>query len=212
MLFVNTRVARLRAALLGRDRAPEPGFHMLEERCIADRPADAFGPAQALLFSPVIPDCGRQGAEVRIPLLQRRYRGDAVIAAQELRVHARPGPGTRILDQPRPHRIEQHVTHGSGQMRLVHRHGAEPALPEMFRSFLPLVGGAGVAAVDFRERPAQAVRVPGQQDQMHVVGQQAPSPDLGARRLAGLAQKVPLQGIFAGTEKVRCLPLPRCVT
>ena len=62
-------------------------------------------------------------------------------------------------------------------MVLIHRRGAEPALPEVAGLLLPRMDGARIGAVQPRQRPPQAVGVGRRQDQVHVVGHQAPAPD-----------------------------------
>ena len=56
--------------------------------------------------------------------------------------------------------------------------------------------GAGVAAMHPREGAAQAVPVPGRQDQVHMVGHQAPSPDLDPGGAAFAAQQVAIERVI----------------
>jgi hypothetical protein len=72
---------------------------------------------------------------------------------------------------------------------LVHRDGAEAALPEMAGLPLPCVNDARIAAMHRRERAAQAVCVAGHQDEMHVIGHQAPGQDLHVGRTAVLREQ-----------------------
>jgi hypothetical protein len=68
----------------------------------------------------------------------------------------------------------------------------------------PLQSGmhvSGIAAVDHRQRPAQAVLVMRHQDEMDVVGHQHPRPDLNARSRAVLAEQVAVQRVICIAEE-----------
>ena len=80
-------------------------------------------------------------------------------------------------------------------MRRVHRHGAEPPLPEMPGPLLARMDCAGIGAMHPREGAPQAVRVAGHQDQMDMVGHQAPGPDLDAGGAAGAAEEIAIEHI-----------------
>jgi len=94
------------------------------------------------------------------------------------------------------HGVLDDVTIGGGEMVLVHRHRAEPPLPEMPGAALARMDSARVSAMDARQDPAQPVFVLGAQDQMNVVGHQRPSPDrdLGFARRA--AEEVAIGGVI----------------
>ena len=94
-------------------------------------------------------------------------------------------------------------------MRLVHDHGAEPALPEMDGSLAPRMDDAGIAAVDGGERPAQAVGIRRHQDEVNMVGHQAPCPHFDIGGMAMLGEQVAVERIVASEKKVRARPLPR---
>jgi len=66
-------------------------------------------------------------------------------------------------------------------------YGAEPALPEMAAAFAPRMDDAGITAVHGGERPAQAVGIRRHQDEMNMVGHQAPGPhfDIGGAAMLG---------------------------
>jgi hypothetical protein len=77
---------------------------------------------------------------------------------------------SRALDKTRPHRVERDVAQRRGEVRLVHDHGAEPALPEMAAALAPRMDDAGITAVHGGERPAQAVGIRRRQDEVDMVG------------------------------------------
>ena len=67
---------------------------------------------------------------------------------------------------------------GRRQVWLVHRHGTEPALPQMARPAVAGIDEAGVAAMGIREGAPQPVLVGRHDDQVDVVGHEAIGPDL----------------------------------
>jgi hypothetical protein len=54
-------------------------------------------------------------------------------------------------------------------MRLVHRHTAEAALPEMAGSLAACVNDACITAMDRGQRTAQAIRVRRYENEVHVI-------------------------------------------
>src|SRR5207237_1236558 len=56
---------------------------------------------------------------------------DTVIATTEMRTHARPRPIFGPLDQASAHGIKRDIAVGGDEVLLIHRHRAEPRLPEM---------------------------------------------------------------------------------
>ena len=91
-------------------------------------------------------------------------------------MHARPGPFLSSRREPRAHRVERDIAQGCEQVRLVHRHAAEPALPEVAGALLASMDPPGIGAVDLGERGAQGIDMVGHHDQVDVVGHQDPAP------------------------------------
>ena len=86
-------------------------------------------------------------------------------------------------------------------MLLIHRHRAEPALPEMAGALAPRMNDAGVTAMHRRQRPAQAVGVGRHQNQMHMIGHQAPRPHLHAGRAAVLPEQIAVERVIGVAEE-----------
>jgi hypothetical protein len=86
-------------------------------------------------------------------------------------------------------------------MRFVHDDRAETPLPEMAGSSAPRMNGAGITPMHRRQRPAQPVRIGGHQDEVHVVGHQAPRPDRDIGRLAMRAQEIAIERIVGVAEE-----------
>jgi len=84
---------------------------------------------------------------------------------------------------------------------LVHRDGAEAALPEMSGFLLPRMDDAGIGAVHLCERAPQAVRVGRRQDQMHMVWHKAPRPGADIDSAAMLDQQGLVERVVLGREK-----------
>lgn len=140
--------------------------------------------------------------------------GDAIAPRGiEQSVHARPTPRLGPRDQPGAHRIERDIPERRQQMRLIHRHAAEAALPEMSGALFARVDAPGIGPMHFRERRAQPIDAIGHQHQVAVIGHQHPAPDRDAPRRAMLGQQIAVGGV-AGIVEERPLPtmLPRCVT
>lgn len=92
-------------------------------------------------------------------------------------------------------------------MGFIHRHGPEPALPEMPGSLVTGIDSGGIAAVGVGDTAAQAFRISGHDDQVDMVGHQAPSPDLAAGLRQSNAQKITLGLIVGTTKETRFLPV-----
>ena len=80
-------------------------------------------------------------------------------------------------------------------MLLVHRDGAEAALPEMTAAFAPRLDHAGIATMRPRQRPAQPVGIGRHQNEVDVVRHQAPGPHLDFGRAAILGEQVAVKRI-----------------
>lgn len=147
------------------------GLDFIPEGVAAERPADGFGLAQAVEHGRV-GRCRDERGEVGDAVADGSDLGNAIVAAGEMGVDARPWPVLRPLGQAGAHRVEGDVTDGRLQMGLVHDHGAEPALPEMAGALQAGMDVAGIAAMHRGEGAAQPVAVRGHQDQVDMVGHQ----------------------------------------
>jgi len=94
-------------------------------------------------------------------------------------------------------------------MGLVHDHGAEPALPEMAGALAPRMDDAGITAVHGGKRPEKAIGIRRHQDEVDVVGHQAPGPHVDIGGAAMLGEEVAVERIV-GVEKegARARPSP----
>ena len=111
------------------------GFDRLDKCRASDGAPDTFRAARPIMHC-LIPLAPRQqGGHVGEPSIDGSGCRGAVVAARKMRMRAGPGPVPRVLDQPGPHGIEQDIAHGRRQMRLIHRHSAETALPEVAGTF-----------------------------------------------------------------------------
>src|SRR5258708_28906826 len=86
-------------------------------------------------------------------------------------------------------------------MILIHGNGSEPALPEMPGAPTAGVNNAGIAAVHGRKRLAQPVAIGRHQDEMHMVGHQAPGPDLDIGPAALRGEKITVERIICVAEE-----------
>ena len=87
-------------------------------------------------------------------------------------------------------------------MRLVHGDGAEPGLPEMPGPPWAPMDRAGISAMHARQGAPEAVPVLRHEDQMDVIGHQAPGPDLD---VGSAAEEIAIERIVIATEE-RLLP------
>lgn len=130
-------------------------------------------------------------------------RGQPVRPAAELGPDARPAPVRRPPDQPRPDRVERDVAQSRAQMRLVHRHAAEPPLPEMARPPQPGMNVPRIAAMHRRQRAADPVGIGGHEDEMDMVGHQHPGPDRDAGRGGVGGEQVAVERVIRLGEEGR---------
>ena len=132
--------------------------------------------------------------------------GDAIAPRGiEQSVHARPTPRLGPRDQPGAHRIERDIPERRQQMRLIHRHAAEAALPEMSGALFARVDAPGIGPMHFRERRAQCIDMIGHKHQVDMIGHQHPTPHRHAARAAMPAKQFAVGGIV-GLPEERPLP------
>ena len=86
-------------------------------------------------------------------------------------------------------------------MVLVHDDSAETALPEMTGALAPRVNDTGIAAMHARERAAQPVAIARRQNEMHVVGHQAPGPHGDIGGVAMLGEQIAVERIIVVAEE-----------
>lgn len=88
-------------------------------------------------------------------------------------------------------------------MRLIHDHRSEPPLPEMPGPVVAPVDARRIAAMRIGDGPPQAVFVGRRDDQMDMVGHQAPGPDLAPGVPHGGAQHLDIGAVIIIAEKHR---------
>src|SRR5262245_2877708 len=86
-------------------------------------------------------------------------------------------------------------------MRLVQDDRTATSLPEMAGALAARMNDPGIAAMHRRQRPPQPVRIGGHQDEMYVIGHQAPRPNLDIGRPAMLAQEIAVERIVGVAEE-----------
>jgi hypothetical protein len=97
-------------------------------------------------------------------------------------------------------------------MRLVHRDGPEPSLPEVAGALTPCVDNARVTPMHGRERVTQAVLALGSENEMDVIGHETLRPERDSRLARRFGQSIAIGGVVGREKKTFCPPLPRCVT
>ena len=132
------------------------GFQRGEKAFRADRAPHAFSLAQPRGRGRIFVAFQEVG-EAGKSLTSRGEIRQGVIAEAQVGARARPRLIFRAADQSSSRRVQSHIAEGGGQMRLVHRDGAEPSLPEVAGAFTPRVDHARVTPMHARERVTQAV-------------------------------------------------------
>ena len=122
--------------------------------------------------------------------------------------HARPAPVFGTGNQPRPDRVEAHITQRRMKMRLIRRDRSEPPLPQMAGLSCPCIYIAGIAPVEVAKGAAQPIFVGRHDDRMDMIGHQAIGPDGAQRALCCLREKIEIKGIVGIFEE----GLPTTVT
>ncbi len=111
-----------------------------------------------------------RSARVAAARENRRRRDQRIVAAPQMRAHARPWPFAGRRAEPRGRRIEREIAHRVEHVRLVHRHAAEAALEQMAGDARAGVDEGGVAPVRLADRARQPVQRRRRQDEVHVIG------------------------------------------
>ncbi len=89
----------------------------------------------------------------------------------------------------------------------IHRHAAEPALPEMACPFQAGMNMSGICAMHLRQSTPYDIPVPRSQAQVDAIWHRQPGPDADVRRLAMPGQRVPIEVTVEVTEKSLCTPV-----
>jgi|HubBroStandDraft_5_1064220.scaffolds.fasta_scaffold125121_1 hypothetical protein len=118
-----------------------------------------------------------------------------------MRARARPLPVLRAFDQSRPYRVERHVTYRRREMLFVHDDRAEAALPEMTGALASRLNGAGITAVDPRQRTPQPVGIGRHQNEVHMVRDQTPGPHFDPGLAAMGGQQIAIQRVVRISEE-----------
>ena len=92
-------------------------------------------------------------------------------------------------------------------MRVVERTGIEPRLPKVALPAVALVHEPRVALVSDGKGRSQALGRTGYEDQMYVIGHQAPCDHLDAGCCAAFSNQFDVAGIVARVEKRRLAPV-----
>jgi NADPH-dependent 2,4-dienoyl-CoA reductase/sulfur reductase-like enzyme len=192
--------ARLRAAFGGLQRSLRESFEPREKCLVAQGAPDALGRAQPL-DGLRIRRRVEEITERREPLEDGAGRRQTVVPPAEVRPHAGPAPVPSARDQTCPHGVQRHVADGGREVRLVHDDRSEPALPEAARALAARMDDAGATPVRAGQRPAQPVFVGRNQNEVRVIGHQAPGPDLHTRLGARLRQQIAIEGVVILPEE-----------
>jgi hypothetical protein len=94
-------------------------------------------------------------------------------------------------------------------MVLIHRHRGETTLPEMAGPLVGLVDTFGIAPMNLAQHRTQTIGMGGNCNQMHMIGHQAPRPDLGLE-LSGIGpEQIKIAGIVSSEKNTCSRRLPR---
>ena len=91
-----------------------------------------------------------------------------------------PAPSFGRGDQPCAHRVQFDVADGSDKVVLIERKRVKALLPEMTAPAVAKIDDAGVAAMSVGEGAAEATRIRGHENEVHVVRHQAVGEHLDA--------------------------------
>lgn len=122
-------------------------------------------------------------------------------------VNTRPAPVLRAADKSRAHRVERNIPQGGEQMRFVHRHAAETALPEVPGQSLACVNPPRISPVNFRQRRPQGIDMIGNKDEVHVIGHEDIAPHRYAMRRTLCFEEVQIGCIVGILEECLLAPI-----
>lgn len=183
--------------------APAPGDSRGDCRSAAALGAQAPGAFGGTDGVPVlVVEAGiEEGAPVVYAAPHGGQVGEVVGREAEMGPGARPGPGFRPLDEAAPHRVQLDVAKAGVKMRLVHRDRSEATLPEMSAPAPAAVDLDGIAGVRRRQGRPQAVFMRRHQDEVDVVGHEAPRPDGRAALPAEVTEQVEVEKMVVVAEE-----------
>jgi hypothetical protein len=128
--------------------------------------------------------------------------------AQMRESHARPRPVQDVLDQPRAHRIAEHVAEDREEMAvLLNRKTFEAALPHMAVTVVVPMVAADVAGHPPLHERAQGRNSRGLHDQMKMIGHQAEAEYLDGMPGFGSGEQVEKGGVVASLVEDRRAPV-----
>ena len=170
---------RLGAGLLAVDAASKRGLEPVDQSVLSEWSAGALASAQTLIggLDVVV---GEKGGPVGHEGEQRPTLGQPVGAVPEMTARARPGPLVRPSAEPGAHRVAFDIAGGGEEVRLVEDAGSEPPLPEIAAPALAQVDRTGIAPMGLAQAVGEPLGGVRHEDQMDVVGHQAPGPDRDA--------------------------------
>ena len=148
-----------------------------------------------------------EAAPVRDQMIEGARLDESVVGDAEMCPGAGPRPVLRPRYQPRPVRVAFDVAQSRERVRLIHRAGAETSLPEIAAPALAPVDDEAVATMGVGDGRGHRLAGRWHQDQMDVVGHQAPSPDGYLPGTAMLTQQLDIKSVVVVTEEHRLAPI-----
>lgn len=195
------------AAGLGRrERATQAPLDSGDEGRCAQRPTGPDMLAQHVEL-PARRVVVEEAAPVGDQMVEAASLDEAVLGDAEMGASARPGPVLRPGGQPRPLRVALDIAQGRKRMRLVHGARAETTLPEIATPTLAPIDGDAVAPVSVGNRLRHAHAARRHEDQMNVVGHQAPRPDGDPAGPAMLAEELDVEPVIVVAEEHQLAPV-----
>lgn len=193
-------------AAVGKQFAASRLGNLCQKALVSERKATLLVPPHAGPFTPSRRVC-EKGAPVADTPVEAFDFDQVVGSALDMGPRAGIGPVDSTISQAGANRIHQDIACRRIEMRLIHRKGGEPALPEATGPALSPVDDRRVASMGLPYSACEAPWFARYSDQVNVVGKKTVSPDRDRVPLALVGHELPVELVVESAEEGRLPPV-----
>ena len=179
--------------------SPCDPLQQVDEVLRAERSTDASMTSED--FDHLVYGLIEEGAPVVNPLVARSAVDQWIRLTMNMCSSAGVGPVHRRTCESSPHRVEEDITQGRQEVRLIHRKGGETFLPEVPGPSILTVDLKGITLVCLAQGSCQTLLTRRYDDEVHVIGHQAVGPDVQSVATGVLSQEPNVKSIVVFGEE-----------